>query len=286
MRLTLVHTTSMLSAYIHNELTPAERLKVDTHLTTCTTCNDVMQVFRRGAEAAGELPRVPAPDGLWKRIETEVGRSRGMEASEERPTGQTLRSVLPKFVLAIMALAILGIAIVLVRSERHNRVGETTEGPTEINLSPYLDRIEAAGRESLNAVMIAQLPGFEPVSRAEAMEVALLGNSGPDFAKGFELVAQRIATVGRKKAVQLVFRKQDYLISVIIGQPGLMFTTGRRETERTKIGNVSGGRFSRGNLLAFFWGSPSMHCGFIARAGLEEELRPMLESFRQAYHPQ
>ena len=51
----------LLSAYIDDEVTAEERVLVESHLGTCTSCTHDMAALRQTVSLVGQLPQVPAP---------------------------------------------------------------------------------------------------------------------------------------------------------------------------------------------------------------------------------
>jgi len=66
------HVDSSLTAYLHGELTSAERERIERHLARCGRCRDAVAHLRAVHSALPALPLHPAPDTLWQRIETEL----------------------------------------------------------------------------------------------------------------------------------------------------------------------------------------------------------------------
>jgi anti-sigma factor RsiW len=51
----------LLSAYIDDEVTTEERVLIESHLATCTSCTHDMAALRQTVSLVGQLPQVPAP---------------------------------------------------------------------------------------------------------------------------------------------------------------------------------------------------------------------------------
>jgi len=56
------HVTRHLSAYLHDELAPPERRRVETHLDECARCRDAYEEIQFGAQLASKLSITAAPD--------------------------------------------------------------------------------------------------------------------------------------------------------------------------------------------------------------------------------
>jgi putative zinc finger protein len=75
------HVTRELSAYCHGELSTERARRVRSHLDRCAPCRRDLEEIRRGVALAGHLAVVPAPESLWRGIES---RLRGPALREER----------------------------------------------------------------------------------------------------------------------------------------------------------------------------------------------------------
>lgn len=62
------HVSKLSSAYLHNELAPAESQRFEQHLSSCGTCRLEFEEIKRGASLAEHLPVVSAPEFIWPRI--------------------------------------------------------------------------------------------------------------------------------------------------------------------------------------------------------------------------
>ena len=63
------HRTDQLSDYLDDELTPAERAGIESHLAVCRECSTTLDELRTVVARAGALlPRPPGND-LWPGIE-------------------------------------------------------------------------------------------------------------------------------------------------------------------------------------------------------------------------
>lgn len=63
------HVDRALAAYLHGELAPAERQRIERHLARCSRCREAAERLRAVHAALPRLPVCAAPDALWQRIE-------------------------------------------------------------------------------------------------------------------------------------------------------------------------------------------------------------------------
>jgi tetratricopeptide (TPR) repeat protein len=95
-----------LSEYLDDELTPAERLALEAHLTSCRECTVALDELRAVVARAGALtPRPPAND-LWPGIEPRV-QARGTVAAFPQRPGRRFSFTVPQLVAAGLALMVM-----------------------------------------------------------------------------------------------------------------------------------------------------------------------------------
>jgi anti-sigma factor RsiW len=61
-----------ISAYIDDELTQDTRIEMESHLSDCDACRDEYESQLSTWEAVADVGSAPAPDNLWRGIETEL----------------------------------------------------------------------------------------------------------------------------------------------------------------------------------------------------------------------
>ena len=94
------HVGSFLSAYLHSELTPEEKLRVETHLETCSRCRSAYEEIQLGSRLASVLRVSSAPDQVWETLHSSrLARRR--------------RQWLPATAAAGLAVAVLAFVILL-----------------------------------------------------------------------------------------------------------------------------------------------------------------------------
>ena len=76
------HVTRNISAYCHGEVSAEEAREFTAHIMACTKCRTRFEETKLGIEFAEQLPRVFAPDSLWRKLETNLG-----DSLVETPTG-------------------------------------------------------------------------------------------------------------------------------------------------------------------------------------------------------
>ena len=90
----------MLSAYLDNQVTPAERVRVEGHLANCVACRGELDGLRQTVALLQALPRVPVPRAFTL-SEAQVG----IRRSEPRPAwGSVLRGLGAVTAIALVAV--------------------------------------------------------------------------------------------------------------------------------------------------------------------------------------
>src|SRR5262249_33611340 len=74
-------TDSILNDYIDDELAPAERTSVQSHLAACADCRALVAELRSLQAASRDLPPVEPPSSAWTRIEQALRDPRAVPAS-------------------------------------------------------------------------------------------------------------------------------------------------------------------------------------------------------------
>ncbi len=116
----------LLSPYHDGELSPAERLAVDTHLVECATCTDELTGFEKLSGLAAKLVDPVPPANLWERID-------GQREVVESPSASTQRSRRKTWTVALAALLLVGTSLTFALFSKHGDEHHRT-----VNLDDYL----------------------------------------------------------------------------------------------------------------------------------------------------
>ncbi|HJZ81033.1 MAG TPA: FecR domain-containing protein [Pyrinomonadaceae bacterium] len=162
------HVSNLSSAYLHSELAPEQSRRFAEHMIGCSPCREEFEDVRLGANLAGQLQLVSAPESLWPRIAA-------------RLDGPATTSSLYKFwrPLAIAASIVLlaGAGLVLLRRPPANQLRPTASQQTGWQVA-RLGGAPRVGSESIGEqgrLGIGQWLETDSVSRAN-LEVAGIGN--------------------------------------------------------------------------------------------------------------
>jgi Putative zinc-finger/FecR protein len=72
------HVTKDISAYCHGELSNEESKQFAEHLISCARCRTKFEEVKLGIKLAEQLPKVSAPDHLWREIEDRIVQERDL----------------------------------------------------------------------------------------------------------------------------------------------------------------------------------------------------------------
>jgi len=96
------HVTKNISAYCHGELSNEESKQFAEHIISCAKCRTKLEEVKLGIKLAEQLPKLSAPDHLWRELEDVLdGRSEVPAITSHRISGRR-----PIFAYAAAAAAI------------------------------------------------------------------------------------------------------------------------------------------------------------------------------------
>jgi len=109
------HPTEKLSEYLDDELTSAERARVEAHLSACAECAALVGDLRAVVAAARDVADAPPAADLWPGIARRIaerGRRPQVVPIESRTGPRRLTFSIPQLVAASLAVALLSAAAV------------------------------------------------------------------------------------------------------------------------------------------------------------------------------
>ena len=80
----MTHPEEHLSGYVDGTLATDERAEVDSHLATCATCREEIELSTRAVTILRELPEVPVPFGTTRPVMAKAGKERTSRARRSR----------------------------------------------------------------------------------------------------------------------------------------------------------------------------------------------------------
>ncbi|MEP6920002.1 MAG: FecR domain-containing protein [bacterium] len=135
------HVSEELSAYCHEEVTPAESRVIAEHLLACHSCRAEFEEIKLGVKFAERLPKLQAPDSLWSKLELQLDRENG------RPRLVGTRSRKVSFVYTHpVAAALAAVLVIVVGVAAFRVITKETRGSWEVARLGGAPRI---GREQI-----------------------------------------------------------------------------------------------------------------------------------------
>ena len=118
-------TEEVLNDYVERELSPAEHVRIATHLQTCADCALVVAEFQHIVREASALGPIEPPPHVWARIKSTV-ESRQSNVDSQEPTAHSLQptahspqpkaySQWPRFAWALATAALIVMAFFIGR---------------------------------------------------------------------------------------------------------------------------------------------------------------------------
>src|SRR5262249_14203768 len=97
------HVTRQLTAYHHGEMSPSEKVRIETHLRACSECRAAYDEIRFGARLASTLSVSEAPASLWDEL-------------HRLPSAPTRRRWIPDVIVVSALAAVLLLAVLVTRT--------------------------------------------------------------------------------------------------------------------------------------------------------------------------
>jgi len=151
-----------ISEYLDGDLDPEARRELETHLTECATCAELLEDLRRLSAEARALPLESPEDDLWPGIAARIGRPSLVSSEPARlpDAGWSARRVsfsMPQLAAACVAVAAISGALVWVSLSR----GPVLPGGVASNGSARMASSGSVG-ESLGGSLV--VPSADPLA--------------------------------------------------------------------------------------------------------------------------
>src|SRR5918993_844407 len=120
-------TEETLNDYLERELTPAEQVRVATHLETCAECALIVAEFEKIVRDASALGPVDPPPHLWTAIKSQVDSRQSSVDSLSRQS-----TVWPRYAwaLATAALVVMAFFVGRMAQQREQQTASQQDGST------------------------------------------------------------------------------------------------------------------------------------------------------------
>ena len=102
------HVTKDISAYCHGELSSEDSKKFAEHIISCVKCRTKFEEVKLGIKLAEQLPKLSAPESLWREVEDLLDRNSEVRADAVIPH-RAPRRLIPAYAAAAAAVAIVAV---------------------------------------------------------------------------------------------------------------------------------------------------------------------------------
>ena len=102
------HVTKDISAYCHGELSSEDSKKFAEHIISCVKCRTKFEEVKLGIKFAEQLPKLSAPDHLWREVEDLLDRNGEVPADAVIPH-RAPRRLIPAYAAAAVAVVIVAV---------------------------------------------------------------------------------------------------------------------------------------------------------------------------------
>jgi len=129
------HLNELLSAYVDDDVTAIERMKVDAHHAQCEQCSADLEGVRRVVRRAGSLDDLPPSKDLWAGIAERIGDGSTRDVVPLEPRRRRIAFTVPQLAAAAVVLVTLssGAATLLERRGQAPSDAQATAPDSIIN---------------------------------------------------------------------------------------------------------------------------------------------------------
>jgi len=286
------HVTKRLSAYCNGELPAAEARRVDAHVARCARCREELEEVRLGVALASHLETVPAPESLWSRIETELGRAGEVEIPDDAAPSSWLERW-PAWAAAAAVLALTTWITVQWTSRppapQPRAQPPPVEGPAvtpvQYDLGAYLRPVQAAGARGSFQQISSAPPQFVERRREEKFPVEWLNRvlAGPPPLPGYDLQFVRSGSSDGAPIVQLVYRKGEEAFSVFEAPRRVEFKFGREMAYAAEVSGIACRRVDCPLQRTFEFGEGGVRCVLVSKSFDDPTAAQVMRFFLAAY---
>jgi len=180
------HVTELLSAYVDEQVSPAERSRIETHLSQCAQCRGHLESLRGSVALVRGLDPVPAPAGFQEAVrarvaETAVSPRRAVALPRLRLSWKTAGVAAAALLVGIFSVNLLREMqprVVTLEGQRDERqmgqsAGERSAATAPKGAGPLAPSAQPAPGAGNIAPPAATIPGFRRIIRAAHVTLAV-----------------------------------------------------------------------------------------------------------------
>jgi anti-sigma factor RsiW len=217
--MTMTHPTDeTLNDYIERELSPAEQVRVATHLETCAECALVVAEFQQVVRDASALGPIEPPPHLWTAIKSQVD---SPEPRAQNPEPK-VQSLWPRYAWALATAALVVMAFVtgrMVQQREQQRASEQRAGGTAASADETAVRervllIAVGDHLERSQMVLVELAHAE--TRGE-LDISAERQLADDLVASNRLYRQTAQQIGQENVAGLLDELERVLVEVARG---------------------------------------------------------------------
>lgn len=164
------HITKDISAYYHGELSSEDSKQFAEHIISCARCRTQFEEVKQGIKLAEQLPRLSAPEHLWRELEPLLARQAETRVAI-RPTFWTWRVQIAAAAALVLVVGIVGLWVY------NNRIPSirTTKPSWQVKRLDGTPRIGSEGISNSGQLAVGEWLETDGNSRAQ-IAVSSIGN--------------------------------------------------------------------------------------------------------------
>lgn len=262
-----------LGRYVDNELSVAERGKVETHLESCSSCRAELGELRELADGIGRRAAVSLPDSLWESIERRFDQA-GVDASPIRPARPRRRLRLrtaPWAIAAGVALAV-GLGMFGLSSL------DTTAQASTVDFGMLLDALPLNAQKAFRKFLVRYDARPTTPIAAKRVASALNFNTPAMLPGGFRLKSVYELRIGGARAIAGAYDRDGEFLAVVFHPPMKHERYGSHESYPCVIGEHCGHKVQVGEWKLIHLTDPTTcHC-LLSRLNERSEMPAVLKA--------
>lgn len=272
----LRHVIKHLSAYCQGQVSDQEARRIALHLKKCERCAVRYEEIKRGVFFASYLGRISPPSSIWSEL----------EAALMQPGIALPQSVRGKFLMRFRPLSVFIPATLLFIAPLSALIWYfifLPQAEPRINLDAFLGAIESHSRDS-SSVLSDAPSGFEDADEQTALVTAGLERVSKEIPlPGYKLAFHRLKKVDGRKAVQLVYQKENRAFSVFVVPRPAEFAFGHRDIKDAEVDGIICRQVDCPRTSTLLFGAGQFICVLVTKSKNPDELATIVHYFASAH---
>lgn len=203
-----------------------------------------------------ELKRVPAPAGLWNRVQARL---------DQPARKSSFWTVWPAWAAYVSTAALVLIAVLLLWD------GRLLRRDRGIDLRSYLAPVQSASEDESGTA----------IAKAPAQFRTAVHSEGPSSVAGYQVTARREARIGGAEVKQVVLTAPHESVALFIAPPRVPLDTGRNYWVDSTLAGVSCKRLSNPHLRTVLFPCLQQSCVIVCKACSEAAILAVMRGVDQ-----